>query len=76
MLSVNPFFFSLPLWNSPSKSERCSDSGKKGTDVPNLLSSLQACVFVLGVLHFPQANVTFLAVGDLEQELSLMYKYF
>lgn len=76
MLSINPSFFPLPLWNSPSKSEGCTDSGKKGTDVPNLLSGLQAYVSVLGVSHFPQANVTFLAVGDMEQELSLMYKCF
>lgn len=49
MLSVNPSFFVQQLQQT---SEGCGDSGDM--DVPNLLSSLQAYMFVHGVSLFPQ----------------------
>lgn len=42
-------------------------------------ASFQVCklyVFVHEVSHFPQAYVAFLAVGNLEQEIPHIYKYF
>jgi len=61
------FFLSSASVEQPQQTgEGCVDSGRKDMDVPSLLSSLQAYVFVHKVSDFSQANVVFLAVGDLE----------
>lgn len=76
-LCLCKFFFPLPLWNSHRKRARDALTMVESTQVSP--ASFQVCklyVFVHEVSHFPQAYVAFLAVGNLEQEIPHIYKYF
>lgn len=75
MLSVNPSFFPLPLWNSHSKQVRNVKTVVERTWMSPICFEVCKLMYLsMRFLIFSQANVAFLVVGDLKQELCCMYK--
>lgn len=76
MLSVNPSFCPLPLWNNHSKEVRDAKTVVKRMWMSP--TCFQACKLVylsMRFLIFSQGNVAFWVVWDLEQEFPICIKY-